>query len=778
MSAAAREPRRTRLSIAGMHCAGCVSSVEQALAAVPGVQSATVNLAERTATVTGTAAPEALVRSVRDAGYDAAELRDAADEAERDAAEAAHYRGLLRKTAVAAAVGLPLFVAEPLGWLPPLAPGAGRLFWFLVGIATAFVLAYSGRHFFVGAWKAFRAHSATMDTLIALGTGSAWVYSMLVVVFPAMVPTLSRHAYFEAAAVIIALINLGQAIEMRARGKTSQAIRRLMGLQPKTARVVRDGRELDVPIEQVGLDDTVRVRPGEKIPVDGVVLDGHSAVDESMLTGEPMPVEKAPGDEVIGGTLNRSGSFLFRATRIGADTALARIVEQVRRSQATKPAIGRLADKVSAVFVPAVLIIAVLTFLAWYNFGPEPRGAYVFVTTMTVLIIACPCALGLATPISIMVGVGKAAEYGILIRNGEALQQAGRLSAVVLDKTGTVTAGRPAVTAVVPAPEWDEERLLAHAAALEAGSEHPLAHAVLEAAAARAIAPAAVEDFASVTGRGVQGRIGGATVRFGSARFMQEQGIDLSALAPRAAALARAAHTPMYLAVGARVAGLLAVSDPIKPDAAAAIERMHALGLKVAMITGDDRATAEAVARAVGIDEVHAEVLPGDKAEAVARLQARGEVVGMVGDGINDAPALAQADVGFAIGTGTDIAIEAADVALMRGSLHGVPDAIAVSRATVRNIKQNLFGAFVYNALGIPVAAGALYPALGVLLNPMIAGAAMAASSVTVVSNANRLRFFRSPAAGAAAPAGADRPIREPGTSAELARVPDEAKAS
>jgi Cu+-exporting ATPase len=736
----------TRLSIAGMSCAGCVASVENALKGVPGVRAASVNFAEHTATVVGAAPVEALVAAVRAAGYDAAALGGLADEDQKEAAERAHYRALLRKFAIAASVGAPLMVAELAGWLPPLAAPAGRWFWWLVGVATLFVLVYAGGHFFRGAWKAFWAHHANMDTLIALGTGTAWLYSMAVVLAPGLVPSIAQHAYFEAAAVIIALINLGQALELRARGKTSEAIKRLIGLQPKTARVVRDGRELDVPIEAVGLGETIRVRPGEKIPVDGVILEGRSSIDESMLTGEPLPVEKGPGDEVTGGTLNTTGTFLFKATRIGRDTALARIIEMVRQAQASKPAIGRLADKVASVFVPAVLIVAVLTFLAWFNLGPPPVLSYALVATMTVLIIACPCALGLATPISIMVGVGQAAEYGILIRNGEALQQAGRLTAIVLDKTGTVTEGRPTVTVLKPAGGFDEVTLLALAAGVEAGSEHPLAQAIVAAARARGIAPAAVEGFEALAGRGVRARLAagdGRTVLLGNARLMAEQGIALGPLAEEAARLAAEAHTPVFLAVDGRPAGIVAVADPIKPDSRDAIARLHALGLKVAMITGDNRRTAEAVARQVGVDEVYAEVLPPDKQSHVAALQARGEVVGMVGDGINDAPALAQADVGFAIGTGTDVAIESADVALMRGSLHGVPDAIAISKATVRNIKQNLFGAFVYNTLGIPVAAGALYPFFGILLNPMIAGAAMAMSSVTVVSNANRLRFWR-----------------------------------
>jgi len=732
-----------RISIGGMTCAGCVATVENALKAVPGVSEASVNFAEHTASVSGDVPSAALVAAVRQVGYEAAELRGADDEQAKESAELNHYRTLLRKFIVAALVGAPLFVAEPLGWLPMLDTPGGRLFWLVIGVATLFVLVYSGGHFFRGAWKALRAHNANMDTLIALGTGAAWVYSMLVVISPGLVPSLARHAYFEAAAIIIALINLGQALEMRARGKTSEAIKRLIGLQPRTARVLRDGREIDVPIGAVGLDETVRVRPGEKIPVDGTVVDGRSLVDESMLSGEPLPVAKKVGDQVVGGTLNTSGTFLFQAKRIGADTALARIIELVRRAQSSKPAIGRLADKISSVFVPTVLIVAVLTLLAWFNLGPEPKLGYMLVTAMTVLIIACPCALGLATPISIMVGVGKAAEYGILIRNGEALQQAGKLTTVVLDKTGTVTAGHPTVTALVPVNGFDDKQLLVLAASLETGSEHPLAQAIVAAAQERNLAPAPPVGFEALSGRGVRGSVDGKPVLFGNARLMEEQGIALGDLPARAATLAAEAQTPMYLAVAGKMAGIVAVADPIKPDSKAAIARLHALGLKVVMITGDNRATADAVARQVGIDEVFAEVLPGDKAAKVAALQARGEIVGMVGDGINDAPALAQADVGYAIGTGTDVAIESADVTLMRGSLHGVADAIAISKATVRNIKQNLFGAFIYNVLGIPIAAGVLWPFTGLLLNPMIAGAAMALSSVTVVSNANRLRWFK-----------------------------------
>lgn len=747
-----------RLSIGGMSCAGCVAAVEDALKGAPGVTAASINFAEHTAEVTGNASPDVLIKAVKDAGYEAAELKGEADEAEKEAAELMHYRRLLRQAIAAGMVGTPLFIAGIVGYMPGMNTDVERGFWLAVGLATLFVLIYSGRHFFAGAWKSFRNHNANMDTLIALGTGAAWLYSMLIVILPGVVPSLSRHAYFEAAAIIIALINLGSALEMRARGKTSEAIKRLIGLAPKTARVVRDGMEMDIPIEEVGLDETLRVRPGDKIPVDGLIIEGHSMLDESMLTGEPVPVVKVAGDMITGGTINKTGSFLFQATHIGKDTALARIIEMVRRAQNAKPAIGRMADKIAAVFVPTVLIIASLSFLAWANFGPmdvDERLSFMLVTTMTVLIIACPCALGLATPISIMVGVGKAAEFGVLIRNGDALQMAGRLDVVVLDKTGTVTAGTPAVTALMPAEGMDEDGLLRFAATIETGSEHPLAEAIIVSAKEKGLILDTAIGFEAVAGHGVMASIGNKAVVFGNKRLMLREGVDLGDFKAKAAALSQKAETPMYLAIDGMIAGIVSVADPIKTDSAAAIARLHKLGIKVVMLTGDNENTARAVAAEVGIDEVISEVLPGDKADKVAALQAGGQIVGMVGDGINDAPALARANVGFAIGTGTDVAIESADITLMRGSLHGVADAIGISRATVRNIKQNLFGAFVYNTAGIPIAAGVLFPLAAFygmtlpwpfesgLLNPIIAGAAMSMSSVTVVSNANRLRFYR-----------------------------------
>ncbi|HPF58324.1 MAG TPA: heavy metal translocating P-type ATPase [Candidatus Competibacteraceae bacterium] len=734
-----------RLAVTGMSCAGCVAAVENALRSAPGVTTANVNFAERTAQVSGDVPLPALIQAIRAAGYDAAELKDAAAEAERDAAEHAHYQRLIRNTIAAGALAAPLMIAEMAGWLPVVATSAGQAFWISAGLVTLAVMIYSGGHFFTGAWRQFRHHNANMDTLIALGTGAAWCYSMLVALFPASVPSLAQHAYFEAAVTIIALINLGAALESRARGKASAAIQRLLGLQPKTARLVEGDQERDVRIETLQPGALIRVRPGEKIPVDGDIVSGQSTVDESMLTGEPLPVVKQAGDPVTGGALNKTGTFIFRAIRVGEDTVLAHIIASVRQAQNSKPPIGRLADRVASVFVPSVLIVAMLTALAWFNFGPEPRAGYMLVTTLTVLIIACPCALGLATPISIMAGVGKAAEYGILIRDGEALQRAGQLTTVVLDKTGTVTTGRPTVTTIIAAAGFSEDEVFVLAAGLEAGSEHPLAQAILDAARGRGLAIPAVEQFEAIAGHGARGAVNGRTVLAGNRQWLDMQRIDTTLLQAEAERLAAAGQTPIFVAADGRAAGIVAVADPLKPDSTAAIARLRQLGLNVVLLTGDHTATARAIAAQAGIERIHAEVLPMHKADVISELQSQGEVVGMAGDGINDAPALAQADVGLALGTGTDIAIESAGITLVRGSLHGIADAIALSRAAMRNIRQNLFGAFIYNTLGIPLAAGVLYPATGLLLNPMLAGAAMALSSFTVVSNANRLRGFRPP---------------------------------
>jgi Cu+-exporting ATPase len=739
-------PAQQVLMIEGAGCASCVGKIESALKRVPGVQDASMNFAERTVTVSGEVSGETLVRAVEQAGYGAraAEQESSADLLdEKEKADQAYYKRLMRDMSLALGLGVPLMIYGLFIGEMTVNTGVERIAWLLVGLATLAVMLFSGRHFYVGAWKSIRNHSANMDTLIALGTGTAWLYSMVVVLLPQLVPEMARHVYFEATAMIIGLINLGLALEVRARGRTSEAIKRLIGLQAKTARVVRDGQEVDIPIEQVQQDDQVRVRPGEKIPVDGVVTDGHSSVDESMLTGEPMPVEKTVDDEVVGGTLNKSGSLLFRATRVGKDTALARIISMVKQAQNSKPPIGRLADVISGYFVPTIMIIAVISALVWLNFGPEPVVAFAIVSATTVLIIACPCALGLATPMSVMVGVGKAAEAGVLIRNGEALQTASKITAMILDKTGTITEGTPKVTEVIPLDDRDEAEVLGLAATLEQGSEHPLAQAIVETAKERDIELGSVEGFNAIAGHGVEGRVDGRSLLFGNEKLMRDRDIAIDAHLEQAQSMAAQARTPMYLAADNRLLALIAVADPIKADSVAAIRRLQKDGIRVVMLTGDNRDTAKAVAEQVGIEEFFAEVLPEDKSDKIAELQQQGEIVGMTGDGINDAPALALADVGFAIGTGTDVAIESADVTLMRGSLHGLADAIAVSRATLRNIRQNLFGAFVYNAAGVPVAAGLLYPFVGVLLSPVIAGAAMAFSSLTVVTNANRLRLFK-----------------------------------
>ena len=734
-----------QLLIDGASCASCVNKIESALERVPGVDRAEMNLAQRSVSIQGEADTDALINAVGQAGYQATSLNDIADSDildEKDRADNRYYKQLIRNMVIALGLGIPLMIYGLFIGEMTVSTNTERLAWLMVGLLTLLVMATSGRHFYIGGWKSIGSHTANMDTLIALGTGAAWLYSMLVVCLPELLPIMARHVYFEATAMIIGLINLGQALELKARGRTSEAIKRLIGLQAKTARVLRDGRELDIPIEDVVLDDVIRIRPGEKIPVDGVVTDGNTAMDESMLTGEPMPVEKAPGDTVATGTLNKTGSILFRATRVGKDTALARIIDMVKHAQNSKPPIGRLADVISQYFVPLIMIISVISGLLWLNFGPEPTVAFAVVSATTVLIIACPCALGLATPMSVMVGVGKAAEAGVLIRNGEALQSASKITAMVLDKTGTITLGAPKVTDIVLANANSESQVLRFAASLESGSEHPLALAIIESAEERGVSAGSIENFNAIAGHGIEGLVEGKQVAFGNERMMRVQGVEIDSYLSQAQALANEAKTPMFMAIDNTLAGIVAVADPIKEDSIAAIKRLQNNGLRVIMLTGDNRATAEAVANKVGITEVFAEVLPQDKTDKIMALQSEGEIVGMTGDGINDAPALAMANVGFAVGTGTDIAIESADVTLMRGSLHGLADAIAVSKATLSNVKQNLFGAFIYNAAGVPVAAGILYPFFGILLSPVIAGAAMALSSLTVVMNANRLRFF------------------------------------
>ncbi|MEM7008055.1 MAG: heavy metal translocating P-type ATPase [Thermodesulfobacteriota bacterium] len=731
-----------RLYVSDMSCASCVDKIESALKSTPGVDDVAVNFADKTASITGAASEDLLIQTIGDIGYTASMADDASD-SKRENQELLHYRDLLKKTVIAAVVGLSILAAMLAGILPDISSASGRVVYGIMSILSLFVLSYAGGRFFTGALKSFKNHSANMDTLIAIGTGVAWTYSTFVVLFPGGLSEVARHVYFDTATIIIAFINLGSALEMRARGKTSEAIKRLIGLQPKTARVVREGEEIDIPIEEVIQGDIVRVRPGEKIPVDGEITQGSSHVDESMLTGEPVPVSKKVGDEIVGGSVNKSGSFMFKAIRIGKDTALSQIIDMVRKAQNTKPAIGRLADKVSSIFVPTVLIIAVLTMLAWFNFGPDPKLTYMLVTTVAVLIIACPCALGLATPISVMVGVGKAAEYGVLIRKGDALQTAGQLTTVVLDKTGTITEGKPVVTALEPKDGTSEEELIKIAASVEQNSEHPLAEAVIEASKEKNLELPEIGSFEAISGHGVKANYQNKTVLLGNSKLMKDSGVNLGELLGRSEELSKLGQTVIFVSLDQEPLGLIGISDPIKSDSKDAINRLQEKGIKVVMLTGDNRATAGAVASLVGVDDFIAEVLPQDKANEIIKLQQMGEKVAMVGDGINDAPALAGADVGFAIGTGTDVAIESADITLMRGSLNGVADAVSISKATLGNIKENLLGAFGYNTLAIPIAAGVLYPFIGVLLSPIIAGAAMALSSVTVVTNANRLRWFK-----------------------------------
>ncbi|HEX8175805.1 MAG TPA: copper-translocating P-type ATPase [Pyrinomonadaceae bacterium] len=666
----------------------------------------------------------------------------------------ASYRSMMRKFWFATAVGLPLLFLMFAEFVPSWREALMR--WHQeIGIAAAMltlpVLVWSGSQFFTSAWNGLRNHNTNMDTLVALGTGAAWAYSTVVAVAPQLFPSGTAGMYFEVAVIVIALILLGQALEMRAKSRSSAAIKKLLELQAKTARVIRDGKELDVPVENVVAGDTVLVRPGEKVPVDGIILEGESAIDEAVVTGESVPVDKRAGDHVIGSSVNKTGAFTFRATKVGRDTALAQIVEMVQRAQNSKPPIGRLVDKISSYFVPSVMIIAILTFLAWFNFGPEPVLNHSIVTMVAVLVIACPCALGLATPISLMVGVGKAAENGVLIRNGEALETASRLTTIVLDKTGTITRGKPELVDVLPFGSFSSDGLLELAAVADKRSEHPLAEAIVKGAEAKGIAVGEPESFNAIPGHGVEATAGGRRVLVGNIRLMRRERVEASEFEAAASRIADEGKTPMFVAVDSQPAGIIAVADTLKDDSVSAVRALQRMGIEVVMMTGDNERTARAIARQAGIERVLAEVLPDEKARQVEMLQTEGararagegaRLVGMVGDGINDAPALAQADVGFAIGTGTDVAIEAADVTLVGGSLRGVVTAIEVSRATLTNIKQNLFGAFIYNTLGIPVAAGIFYPLLGLLLSPIIAGAAMAASSITVVTNANRLRLF------------------------------------
>jgi len=728
------------LPIEGMRCASCVAHIEGALCNLDGVLEANVNLATERATVEYIPTLVSLAdlkRAVRDAGYEVREIAGELVDREKEARRR-EIKDLKLRFAVSAVLSIMIMLGS-MGCLP-FTPHfkLNSVALFLLAIPVQF---WAGSRFYRGAWAALKRKTSDMNTLIATGTSAAFFYSMAATFFPGLFRAggLEPAVYYDSAAMIVTLILLGRFLEAIAKGRTSEAIRRLMDLSPKRARVVRDGSEVDIPAEEVQVDDIVIVRPGERIPVDGVIIEGRSAVDESMITGESMPVDKGIGDEVIGGSLNKMGFFKLRAIRVGKETALAQIIRLVEEAQGSKAPIQRLADKVAGVFVPAVIVIATVTFVAWLALGNINLA---LLNAVAVLIIACPCALGLATPTAIMVGMGKGAQSGVLIRSGEALERAHRLQTIVFDKTGTLTEGRPKVTDVISAANPGDE-VLRLAASAERRSEHPLGEAVVKAAEERGLELSEPEEFEAIAGYGVQASIGGRRVLVGNLRLMRSSGVPLQGLEAKAQALFEQGKTVMFMAVDGHAAGLIAVADTLKPNSKRAIEALHGMGLEVAMMSGDNRRTAQAIARQVGIDRVLAEVLPQDKAKEIKRLQAEGKLVGMVGDGINDAPALAQADVGIAIGTGTDVAMEAADITLMRGDPMGVVAAIALSKATMRTIKGNLFWAFFFNTAAIPIAAGALYPFFGVLLNPIIAAAAMAFSSVFVVTNSLRLRGFR-----------------------------------
>lgn len=799
------------VDILGMHCASCVSRVEQALLAVPGVTGASVNLLEKKALVQG-GSPKEVVQAILDQGYGASvrerlasdvfmvrlharpepadleqireillaqdpaatmtvetlRLRIAtsqhpadillrfadigleasleetfADPGLRQAEETRReMRQAWHRAILAGVVGSAVMAGHMTGIFPH--PQHGQLFWAGAAVLCLLTMIYSGRNYFVGAWKQARHGAANMDTLVALGTGAAWVSSLVVIIDPAFIPGAGDNLYLDASVMILAFLQLGRALETKAKRTTSEAIGTLVGLRARTAWVMRAAGQVEIPVSLLRIGDRVRVKPGEKVPIDGEIVEGRTTIDESMLTGEPLAVVREVTDAVTGGTINRSGFFVLRVTRLGEDTTLARIIRMVKAAQMSKPPIGRLVDRIAGVFVPVVIAVSAITLVAWLGFASELPLAHGVTAAIAVLVIACPCALGLATPIAIMVGTSRAAQSNVLIRNSDALQTAATLTHVVVDKTGTLTEGRPAVTDIIPEAGSNEHEILRWAASLESGSEHPLAEAVLTAHLDRGGPLVQLHNFTAVPGRGVRAEYGDTTYLLGNNHFLAEEGLTLSEwLSAEAELQAARGGTPVWLARGVEVMGLLILKDPVRGDSAAAVRRLQGLGIGVVMCSGDNRATAEAVAREVGITEVHSEILPEEKLQVIQALQKQGGKVGMVGDGVNDAPALAQADTGFAIGSGTDVAIENADITLSGDSLLLVADAIAISSATIRNIKQNLFGAFIYNVIGIPLAAGVFYPFTGWLLDPMFASAAMALSSVTVVTNANRLRFFQ-----------------------------------
>ncbi len=744
--------KKSVFPVVGMTCASCVARVEEALSTVPGVVSANVNLASEKATVDyleGTSAAD-MRRAVQDAGYqlgpEAQALEDVTSAAQHE------IRAVRDKFIIAVVLAAAIMI---LGFVPTFT-GRPYLMW---ALATP-VQFWAGLRFYRGAWGALKHKTSDMNTLIAVGTSVAYFYSMMAVVAPGLFTTdiLEPHLYFDTSAMIIALILLGRFLEARARGQTSEAIKKLIGMQPKRALVIREGQQQEIPVEDVRAGDLIMVRPGERIPADGIVSEGYSSVDESMITGESIPVEKKTGDEVIGATINKTGSFQFEASKVGKDTTLARIVRMVEEAQGSKAPVQRLADVIASYFVPAVIGIAIVTFVVWYFVGPAPALTFAFLNFVAVLVIACPCALGLATPTAIMVGTGKGAEHGILIRNGEALERAHQINTVLLDKTGTLTRGEPSVIDVIAAPFSSPEEVLRLSASAEHSSEHPLGEAVVKAALEKKLELSPSSDFNAIPGQGIEAIVEGKKLCLGNLMLMKERGFSLNGLEKKAAEFLERGKTVMFLGRDSQVAGIIALADTLKPGAKEALQALHKMTIETAMITGDNRRTAEAIAREAGIDRVLAEVLPEHKAGEVKKLQEEGKVVAMVGDGINDAPALAQADVGIAIGTGTDVAMETGDITLIRGDLMGVATAISLSKRTMRTIRQNLFWAFAYNTALIPIAAGVLYLAFGNVgvpsglhfilgeygfLNPILAAAAMAASSITVVSNSLRLRRFK-----------------------------------
>jgi Cu+-exporting ATPase len=749
------KPAQVELAIfgGGVTCPTCVVNIEAFLRDLPGIDDVQVNFAAERVTVRydpSLVSIEDMQKSIKDAGY-RSQPREETGSLEVEDSEAAARRierlDLTRRLVVGAVLTAPVFFAVMMheffgpAWLPTIMLNP----WLQLGMIAPVYL-YTGWPVHRTGWLTITHRTADMNTLITVGTTAAFLYSLVVTITPGILPQELQAVYYEAVGVILTLIMLGRLLEAVAKGGTSEAIRKLIGLQARTARVVRDGQEQDIPVEQVQIDDIIIVRPGEKVPVDGEITEGRSTLDESMVTGESLPVTKGQGDTVIGATINQTGSFRFRATRVGRDTMLAQIIKLVDQAQASRAPVQRLADRVSSYFVPAVIFIAIGTFVLWFNLGPAPAFTFALVSAVSVLIIACPCALGLATPLSIMVSTGKGAENGILIRSAEALETAHKLNTLVLDKTGTITRGQPALTDVAPWGEMTEAELLRLVASAERSSEHPLGQAIVRGAIERAVKLTELTDFQSVTGKGIQVTVDGRRVLVGNQRLLADAGINTPGLEQRAEEMAGQGKTPIYVAVDGSPGGLVAVADTVKEESAAAVSALQRMGLEVVMITGDNQRTAESIARQVGIRRVLAEVLPQDKALEVKRLQSEGKLVGMVGDGINDAPALAQADVGIAIGTGTDVAIESSDITLISGELSGVVTAISLSRATMRNIYQNLVFAFGYNSVGIPIAVGLLYPVFGILLSPMIAALAMALSSLSVVTNANRLRTYQRPA--------------------------------